>query len=45
MTFLNERVFDPILRTPDTAEPVKQGVRLTITKMRQRDVLGMMQYY
>ena len=45
MAFLHERVFDPILQSPDAAEPVKQGVRLTITRMRQRDAVGMMQYY
>ena len=45
MAFLHERVFDPILQSPDASKPVKQGVRLTITRMRQRDAVGMMQYY
>ena len=45
MAFLHERVFDPILQSPTASEPVKQGVRLTITRMRQRDAVGMMQYY
>ena len=45
MAFLHERVFDPVLQAPDASESVKQGVRLTITRMRQRDAVGMMQYY
>lgn len=45
MAFLHERVFDPILQSRAASLSVKQGVRLTITRMRQRDAIGMMQYY
>jgi hypothetical protein len=45
MGFLHERVFDPILQSPDAPESLKQGARLTITRMSQRDAVGMMQYY
>jgi hypothetical protein len=45
MEFLHENVFDPILASPAASPRLKQGVRLTITRMRQRDALGMMSYY
>jgi len=45
MAFLHERVFDPVLMSPDASASLKQGARLTITRMRQRDAVGMMQYY
>ena len=45
MTFLYERVFDPILQSPKASESLKQGVRLTITRMWQRDAAGMITFY
>ena len=45
MAFLHERVFDPILRSPKASESIKQGVRLTITRMWQRDAAGMITFY
>jgi hypothetical protein len=45
MSFLHERVFDPILTSPDASDKLKQGVRLTIMRMEQRDAAGMIQYY
>lgn len=45
MKFLHERVFDPILTSPDSSESLKRGVRSTIMRMNQRDPLGMVQYY
>ena len=45
MSFLHENVFDPILNSPAASSRLKQGVRLTITRMRQRDAAGMMSYY
>jgi len=45
MAFLRERVFDPILLSSTASENLKQGVRLTITRMLQRDALGMVTYY
>lgn len=45
MNFLNERVFDPILRSPDASEKLKAGVRLTIMRMNERDAAGMVHYY
>jgi predicted glycosyl hydrolase (DUF1957 family) len=45
MNFLHKNVFDPILSSPIASSRLKQGVRLTITRMRQRDALGMMSYY
>lgn len=45
MEFLQERVFQPVLTSPTASERLKQGVRLTITRMRQRDAAGMVHYF
>ena len=45
MTFLQRRIFDPILESPDASEKLKQGVRYTIMRMEQREAAGMVQYY
>lgn len=45
MQYLHEHVFDPILSSPRASKELKQGVRLTTTRMRQRDAAGMLQYY
>jgi hypothetical protein len=45
MDFLHQNVFDPILLSPNASSRLKQGVRLTITRMCQRDAVGMMSYY
>ncbi|WP_245267259.1 MULTISPECIES: hypothetical protein [unclassified Methylosinus] len=45
MDFLQERVFQPILSSPAASERLKQGVRLTITRMSQRDSAGMIHYF
>lgn len=45
MTFLTERVFDPILNSPTASEKLKRGCRLTMARMNQRDAAGMIQYY
>ena len=45
MTFLTERVFNPILNSPEASEQLKRGCRLTMTRMNQRDAAGMIRYY
>jgi hypothetical protein len=45
MAFLHERIFEPILASPQASEALKQGVRYTIMRMEQRDAAGMVQYY
>ena len=45
MQFLHERVFNPVLNSSVASEKLKQGVRLTIMRMEQRDAQGMVQYY
>ena len=45
MDFLHERVFDPILSSAEASEKLKQGVRYTIMRLRERDAEGMIQYY
>jgi hypothetical protein len=44
LAFLHEHVFDSILNSPDASQSLKSGVRLTITRMQQRDAAGMIQY-
>lgn len=45
MAYLRDRIFDPILSSPNASASLKQGVRLTITRMEQRDAAGMVHYY
>ena len=45
MQFLHERVFDPVLNSETATARLKQGVRLTIMRMEQRDAIGMVQYF
>lgn len=45
MDFLQDRVFQPVLTSPTASERLKQGVRLTITRMSQRDATGMIHYF
>jgi hypothetical protein len=45
MQFLHERVFDPVLNSSTASNSLKQGVRLTIVRMEQRNALGMIQYF
>jgi predicted glycosyl hydrolase (DUF1957 family) len=45
MQFLHERVFDPVLNSPTASKALKQGVRMTILRMQNRDALGMVSYF
>jgi hypothetical protein len=45
MDFLHQHVFQPVLTSPTASERLKQGVRLTITRMSQRDAAGMIHYF
>ena len=45
MGFLHERIFDPILESPQASEKLKQGVRFTKMRLEERDAAGMIQYY
>jgi hypothetical protein len=45
MAFLHQHVFDPILNSTRASDRVKQGVRMTIVRMNQRDAAGMLSYY
>ena len=45
MVFLHERVFDPILKSPQASQSHKHGVRLTIARMWERDAAGMIEFY
>ena len=45
MDFLQERIFGPVLASPDASASLKSGIRLTMTRMEQRDAAGMIQYY
>jgi hypothetical protein len=45
MSFLHERVFDPIIASPSASAKLKQGIRYTIMRMEERDASGMIDYY
>jgi hypothetical protein len=45
MDFLHERIFDPILGSPQASEKLKQGVRYTVMRLKERDAAGMISYY
>jgi hypothetical protein len=45
MEFLHNRIFDPILQSPQASDKLKQGVRYTIMRLNERDAAGMIQYY
>jgi hypothetical protein len=45
MDFLHEHIFDPILASPRASDKLKQGVRYTIMRLKERDAAGMIQYY
>lgn len=45
MQFLSEKVFDPVLHSPDASESIKKGVKRTITRMNQLKATGMLKYY
>lgn len=45
MDFLSDRIFGPILASPNASEGLKQGIRYTIMRMERRDAVGMVSYY
>jgi len=45
MNYLHINVFNPVLNSPDASDSLKRGTRLTITRMKQKDARGMIQYY
>jgi hypothetical protein len=45
MSFLRDRVFGPVLASPRASDRLKQGVRMTVTRMNQRDAAGMIHYF
>ena len=45
MQFLHEKAFDPVLNSSEASENLKQGIRLTIVRMQQRDAIGIVQYF
>ncbi len=45
MDFLHQRVFDPVLNSPKASRNIKAGVNLTIARMNQRNVEGMVKYF
>ena len=45
MTFLHDRVFNPILNSKDCSNNVKNGVHLTIDRMNKLSAEKMIQYF
>jgi hypothetical protein len=43
--YLREHVFDPIPSSPRASKKLKQGVTLTITRMKQLNAEKMVEYY
>ncbi len=45
MSFLSSNVFEPVLSSPRASRELKAGVNLTIARLRQRNAVGMVQYF
>lgn len=45
LEFLSENVFDPILTSKTASKELKAGVNLTIARLKQRDAVGIAQYF
>jgi predicted glycosyl hydrolase (DUF1957 family) len=45
MDFLKQNVFDPILSSPKSSNELKQGVNLTIMRMKKLNAISMVKYY
>jgi hypothetical protein len=45
MTFLHEKVFDPILNSDKYDKKAKQGIRLSIIRLNTRDAKGMLSFF
>jgi hypothetical protein len=45
LTFLHEKVFDPLLNSAKASARLKQGVRYTIMRLNERDADGIIRYY
>lgn len=45
MDYLMSNVFTPILISDRASTSLKQGVRLTIMRLNERDAVGMLTYY
>lgn len=45
MAFLDDRVFNPVLTSATASTSVKAGVRLTRSRIEQRDAVGMLKYF
>jgi hypothetical protein len=45
MTFLHQRVFDPVLNSSRANRNIKNGVNLTIARLNRRNAQGMIHYF
>lgn len=45
MDFLHQRIFDPLLASPEASNTLKSGARLTINRMERLTAASMVQYY
>jgi len=45
MDYLMSNVFTPILDSDRASSSLKQGIRLTIMRLNERDAVGMLSYY
>jgi hypothetical protein len=44
-SFLQQKVFDPILNSPKASQRTKSGIRMTIYRLKQRNAVGMWNYF
>ncbi|WP_338358665.1 hypothetical protein [Yeosuana marina] len=45
MDYLKSNVFNPILESDRASSSLKQGVRLTMRRLKERNATGMLSYY
>ena len=45
MQFLHDRVFGPVMNSPEASADLKAGARLTANRMQQLDAAGLVQYF
>jgi hypothetical protein len=45
LAFLDERVFNPVLSSSTASVSIKNGVRITRSRMEKRDAVGMLSYF
>ncbi len=45
LSFLNEKIFDPILNSPKASVLLKQAIRTSLMRLNGKDAEGIVEYY